>query len=83
VPCRTMDKTQDDNKPFSQRLIEDLRPILVASFLIRGMRLDSIEMDPVDDDEDLETVSGPVFVFTIRATALLCTPKGESRSKTL
>jgi len=83
VPCRTMNENQNDNKPFSQRLIEDLRSSLVASFLIRGMRLDSIQMDPVDGDEDLETVSGPEFVFTIRATALLCTPKGESRSKTL
>ncbi|MDP2883707.1 MAG: hypothetical protein Q8P51_01630 [Ignavibacteria bacterium] len=78
---QTTDHAENSNKPFSQRLIEDLKSILVASFLICGMRLDSIQMDPVDDDEELETVSGPVFVFTIRATALMCKPKGERPTK--
>ena len=73
------DHIDNSKKPFSQRLIEDLKSILVPSFLICGLQLDAIEMDPVDDDEDLETVYGAEFVFRIRATAMGCRPKGLGR----
>ncbi len=63
-------------KPFSQRLIDDLRPYFLSSFIVNGMQIDAIEMGPVKDDEELETVSGSQFVFTIRATATKCSPRG-------
>ena len=67
-------------KPFSQRLIEDMRPILESAFLVHGLHLDSVEMNPVEDDQELETMFGTECVFTIRATAYLCKPKGTGQA---
>jgi hypothetical protein len=78
---QTTHQAEKSNKPFSQRLIEDLRPFLSSAFMVNGMTMDVVEMDPVDDDQELETISGPVFVFTIRATAFMCRPKGERPTK--
>jgi hypothetical protein len=65
-----------NGNPFSQRLIEDLRFWLETAFLSNGMHLDTVEMDPVEDDEELETILGGQFVFTMKATVYLCSPKG-------
>jgi|WetSurMetagenome_2_1015567.scaffolds.fasta_scaffold255471_2 hypothetical protein len=72
----TTNHSDNTNKPFSQRLIEDLRFWLETAFLFNGLHLDTVEMDPVEDDEEIESIFGSEFVFTIRATAYLCSPKG-------
>ena len=66
----------DNDKPFSQRLIEDLRFFLETAFLANGMHLDSVEMDPVEEGEEMESIFGSEFVFRIRATPLFCKPTG-------
>ena len=72
--------TKLENLPFSKRLILDLKPALEGIFISNGMFLDSIEMDPVEDDEELTTVSGPQFTFRLQARAYLCNPKGEQNA---
>ena len=69
---------QQENPPFSRRLMFDLRPALERVFIQNGMFLDSLEMDPVEDDEDMGTTSGPEFTFRLRARAYWCSPKGEN-----
>jgi hypothetical protein len=77
-----MDQTENFNKPFSQRLIEDLKSFLEIAFLANGMHLNSVEMDPFEDDLEIESVFGDEFVFTIRVTAYLCSPKGTGEGNT-
>jgi hypothetical protein len=72
----TLNQCEHSNKPFSQRLIEDLRTWLETAFLANGLHMVSVEMDPVEDEEELEAIFGAQLVFTIRATAYICSPKG-------
>jgi len=73
-----INQSEHSNKPFSARLIEDLTSFLETAFLVNGLHLDSVEMDPVEDDEELETAFGDEYVFTIKATAYICSPKGRT-----
>jgi len=72
------ENAQQEDPPFSRRLIFDLRPALERVFIDNGMFLDSIEMDAVDDDENMGTISGPQFTFRLQAIAYWCAPKGEN-----
>ncbi|MCX6141698.1 MAG: hypothetical protein NTZ35_00615 [Ignavibacteriales bacterium] len=72
-----MNQSEHSNKPFSVRLIEDLTILLGGAFFFSGLHMDSVEMDPVEDDEERVTAFGDEFVFTIRTTAYYCSPKGK------
>jgi hypothetical protein len=76
----TMNQSEQSNKPFSVRLIEDLTILLGGAFFFSGLRMDSVEMDPVEGDEERVTAFGDEFVFTIKATAYYCSPKGRTQN---
>ena len=73
------ERGQDSRLPiagtsFSMRLGQKLESSLTAQFQLLGLELVSVGVDPVGEDELVETLTGAEISICIKARAICCCP---------
>jgi hypothetical protein len=61
--------------PFSQRLIDSITPVLRSELLLKGLEVQSIKINPIEDDDILEESTNMEIVLQIDASTLMCKPE--------
>ncbi len=60
--------------PFSQRLLNRIAPVLKNELGMKGLELDSVTTDPIEQDDILAESTNMKIVLNIQATTLCCRP---------
>ncbi len=60
--------------PFSQRLLDSLSPDLRSDLLLKGLQVESITIDPIEEDEMMQQSTGLELVIKINAITSMCNP---------